>query len=337
MAAENLTSLAIGMQTDDLTVAEKYEDIVGDILSRKDTELGIWGTFVNLLGVYAVTQQYDLLERQTDLNERTVDYAERYLELAEDNYQDITLDAYQRQSDLYDRFTTLFQGFEQTFLDAASPLREYTPDYATQQGRATAGVGQQFSMIRQRRARQRSRYAAGECCHESLMLDIAQAQAMGDAMNRGYRYEDEKKYRMDEWYWQRFSQAMQMVENMRAGVITGLNGGVANATGAVGAIGSAIGQLSNAVRGASSAMQDQASFFGTLANGAFQYSGFQAGRGSVQGLVSGLSAGARGLFGGSAVSDLAIQPAGGISSGYDILNQGLSMGQTYVSGWRPAG
>lgn len=335
MSEGELTSLSVGMQTDNIVVAETYQDIVDSILTRKDAEIGIWGTFMNLLGTYAVVQQYDLLERQTDMNERMVDYAERYLELAEDNYQDITLDAYQANRALFDRFVTSFQPFETEFLSEAGTLRTYTPNYAAQQGRATAGVGQQFTMIRQRRARQRNRYAMGECCHENLMLDIAQAGAMSDAMNRGYRFEDEKKLRLDDWYWQHYSQAMQLVENMRSNVITGLNGGVANATGAVSAISGMMSQANAAVRGAGEALQDQASFFGTLANGAFRMSGFAQGQAGVQGMIGNLGAGARGLFGGNVSSQVAVQPQGGISTGYNIMNVPLALNQTRVSAWRP--
>lgn len=321
--------ISIGLSTDDVAVANVFDGTVNDILSRKDEELGIMGTFMSLLGTYALIEQHNLLERQTDLNERMVDYSERYLELAEDNYTEITLDAYRAQRSLFDRFAASpFQDFEEEFLEMATERQEYTPDYALHEGRAVAGVGQQYTLLRQRRARQRRRYNAGLCCHENLMLDIAQANAVVDAQNRGFRYEDEKKMRLDEWYWQHISQAMQVVENMRANVITGLNGGVANATGAVSAISGVLSQGISAARGASAAIQDQASFFGTLSNGIFEAIGFGRGRGSVSGNYGPITTGMVGMrdlmSGGSAMASLSGMNVGGMASGYAPIQDNLS-------------
>ena len=320
-------SIGISLATENVAVASQFHDTVGELLERKDTELGFMGTFMAALGTYGVIQQYQLLERQTDLNERTVDYAERYLQLAERNYDEITLDAYTAQKALFDRFTSQFAPFELEFLNEAKSRLNYEPDYEGQAGRATAGIGQQYTLLRQRRRRQRSKYATGECCHEELMLDIMQATALSDATNRGYRYEDDRKLRLDEWYWQHYSQAIQLVENMRANVITGINSGVANATGAVSAITGMLSQMNAAVRGASDAMQDQASFFGTLSNGAFRMMGFNWGRNSV---ASGYGPMTRGLFdplsavaGGSATGSLNTSSAGGITTGFGNISSTL--------------
>lgn len=319
-------SIGISLSTENVLVAEQFDSTVGNLLDRKDTELGFMGTFMGLLGTYGVVKQYDLLERQTDLNERMVDYAERYLTLAENNYTDITLNAYNRQTALYDRFLTDFAPFELEFLNEAKSKLDYTPDYAGQAGRATAGIGQQFTTMRQRRARQRSKYATGACCHEDLMIDVMQASALADAMNRGYRYEDDRKLRLDEWYWQHYSQAIQLVENMRANVITGINSGVANATGAVSAITGMLSQMSSATRGLSDAISDQASFFGTLSNGAFRMMGFNWGRHSVAGGYGGITRGGfdpLASIGNTAASSLAVAPSGGISTGYNNVNSRL--------------
>lgn len=321
--------ISIALSTENVAVAEQFDGTVDDILSRKDEELGIMGSFMTLLGTYALIEQHNLLERQTDMNERMVDYAERYLNLAEDNYTDITVDAYQAQRELFDRFATgPFQGFEEQFMEMATERQEYAPDYALHEGRATAGVGQQYSLLRQRRNRQRRRYNMGACCHENLMLDIAQANAVVDAQNRGFRYEDEKKMRLDEWYWQHISQAMQVVENMRANVVTGLNGGVANATGAVSAISGVLSQGIAATRGASAAIQDQASYFGTLSNGIFESIGFGRGRGSVSGnygpITSGMTSMRSLMTGGSAMSSLGGMNVGGMATGYAPIQDNLS-------------
>lgn len=321
--------VSLGFSTDEVAVAAIYEDIADSILEREDQKIGIMETFMGLLGTYGLIRQYELLERQTDMNERMVDYSERYLELAEDNYTDITLNAYEAQRQLFDRFAATFQGFEEEFLNEASERTEYTADYPLHEGRAMAGVGQQYSLLRQRRARQRSRYDRGLCCSEELLLDISQAQALTDAGQRGFRYEDEKKMRLDEFFWTKYSQAMQLVENMRSNVITGLNGGVANATGAVSAISGVLSQGIQATRGASAAIQDQASFFGTLSNGAFEVIGFGRGRGSVNGnygpITTGMTSMSTLMGMGSARSGLSQMSSGGISSGFRAVPDNLSV------------
>lgn len=323
--------VCLSFSTDDPAVASAYSSIASRVLRREDSKISLMGTFMGLLGTYALINQYQLLERQTDMNEDMVGYAERYLNLAEDNYSDITLNAYNKMVDLYDHFTTSFQPFEKTFLDQARSVLTYTADYDTAEGRAMAGVGQQYSLVRQRRARQRSRYAVGACCSEDLLLDIAQANALVDASNRGYRYEDEKKLKLDDWYWQHYSQAIQLVENMRANVITGLNGGVAGATQGLGAIAGMMQTANSAVSNMGNAIDNQASFFGTVSNGAFRMMGFNDGRSQVPsgyGPITSALGSTRGGFGGTALGSLAIAPAGGLNMGYDILN---TMGTNFQS------
>lgn len=325
---ESDVGVSLGFATDDIAVAGVYQNIASDVLQREDDKISLMSSFMSLLGTYGLIRQWELLDRQTDLNERMVDYSERYLMLAEDNYQDITLDAYTGMRQLFDRFVANFQAFETEFLNFASQDKTYTANYPLHEGRAMAGVGQQYSLLRQRRARQRRRYDRGLCCSEDLTLDIAQAQALTDAAQRGFRYEDEKKMRLDEFFWSKYSTAMQMVENMRANVITGLNGGVANATGAIQAISGVLSQGIQATRGASAAIQDQASFFGTLSNGAFEAIGFSRGRQSVGTNYGPLTSGMTGigeLMGmGSARSGLSQMSSGGIQSGFRAIPDNLS-------------
>lgn len=324
--------VCLSFSTDNVAVADTYSSIASQAMSREDSKISLMGTFMGLLGTYALIQQYSLLERQTDMNEDMVSYAERYLDLAEDNYSDITLDAYRKQVSLYTKFVDDFEPFEKEFLNEAKSKITYDPDYDSAEGRAMAGVGQQYSLVRQRRNRQRSRYAVGACCSEGLLLDIAQANALVDASNRGYRYEDEKKLKLDDWYWQHYGQAFQLVENMRANVISGINGGAAAATSGVGAIAGMMNSANNTMRNMSDAIGDQSSFFGTMSNGAFKMMGFNAGRSQVPsgyGPITSALGSQRGGFGGTALGSLAVAPQGGLNMGYDMLQQ---MG-TNFSNW----
>ncbi|MFV0512503.1 MAG: hypothetical protein ACK5MY_02535 [Jhaorihella sp.] len=304
--------IAVSLATDNPLVADTWADAVNDILDRKDTELGYMGILAGLVGTYGLIRQYELMERQVDLNERVVDYTER-------NYDEIALPAYEHNEDLFVRYETDFAPYELEYINEAKSKLEYTPDYEGQAGRAMAGVGEQFTRLRQRRTRQRRKYATGECCSENLLLDVMQAQALAQASNRGYRYEDERKLRLEEWYWSRYASGAQLVETMRANVISGVNSGVANASGAV-------GQITAAARGATDAINTRASFFGTLSNGAFQLAGFDWGRNSIRtgyGPFTGGGYNPLAMLGNSAMTSLSTTGAGGLSSGFSSINARL--------------
>lgn len=243
-----------------------------------------------IIGTYGYIKQAELLERQTDQQDELVAQGERYLELAERTFEEVTLDAYGLQKNLFLRYRDQFAPKEVDYLDEALRLREYDPDYALQEGRAISSVQANIDRARLKRARQRPRYATGACCYEDTWFAIEGARLTTDAANRGYRFEEDRKFRLDQWYWTRWTAGAQLVENMRAHVISGVNSGVANVSGGLGQIGSAVGQLGNLVQSQGAALRDQASFFGTLANGAFRFSGYSFGMGAGMAGPSGASA-----------------------------------------------
>lgn len=272
-------------------------EAVQETSSTQNAFLTAYQVLLGLIGTYGVIAQSQRLDDMVELNERQVVVAERYVGLAEDNYRDVTLETFERQRDLFDRYVTTFQAFEQEFVDEARRLIEYIPRYSVQEGRAVANVGMTFGALRRRRQLQRSRYDCGAHANESLIMDMAEAAAGVDALNRGYRYEDEKKLQLDQWYWSRYTTFGQFVDGMRAHVITGINGGAAGATQGIHAITGAVGQMGQAVQGMTSALGDQASFFGSLSNGAFTQLGFLMGQQSVPTIGSAFTQGPMGASG----------------------------------------
>lgn len=283
---------------------------------------GFMQALMGIIGIYGFIKQADLLERQTDLQEEVVEQGREYLELAQRTFEEVTLDAYRCQKGLFERFKNLFQKCESEFLDESKRLVEYEPKYKVQEGRAVSSVQAAMDRARKRRSRQRGKYATGQCCHEDIWFAMETARLEVDAVNHAYRYEDDKKIRLDDWYWSRQTTGAQMVENMRAQVINAVNGGVSNVSGGLSSIGSALGELRLGTNGLSGALRDQASFFGTLSNGAFRAAGFTGGQQAGQqvgpsstwfGSGAGNS-GPAGLFGGFAQPGSSIG-GGGATSG----------------------
>lgn len=253
---------------------------IADAYTAAHTQTFGWqNVLAGIIGVYGFIKQAELLERQVDLQEDLVAHGERYLTLAERTFDEVTLDAYTCQKSLFERYKDDFDACMDFYVSESKRLTEYTPAYALQEGRAMTEVQGAFDKARLRRQRQRGKYNTGQCCYEETFFAVAFAQTTVDAANHGYRYEDDKKIRLDDWYWRRITTGAQIVENMRSHVISGVNGGVANVSGGLASIGGALGELRGAVEGEAAALRDRASFFGTVSNGAFRMAGFSQGYG----------------------------------------------------------
>jgi hypothetical protein len=235
---------------------------------------------LGIIGTIGLFRQWDALDRSLDIAERHVAVAEDYYALSERHYEEVALDAYTCQKELFQKYVDDFADCGKLFVDTAKAEVTYTPDFALHEGRAMAGVGAQFSRLRLRRNRQRAKFNTGECCAETLMLDVAQAVALTDAGNAGYVYEDQRRIQLDQWFWARFESAANFISQMRATVVSGVNGGVANTTGAIGAIGGAVGRLGEATRMQQDALNNMASFWGSISNGAFRMMGGMQGYGA---------------------------------------------------------
>lgn len=234
-------------------------------------------TLASVIGVYGYIRQAAALDRQVDLQERMTDHAERYIDLAERSFEEITLDAYTCQKKLFTRYDDTLDQCVDEFLGETKRLKEYDGQYKVQEGRAVGSVRRAIDRARVNRANSRDRYGVGRCCHEGIWFDMEQARLESTAANAAYDAERARKIQLDEWYFQRQSIGAQLVENYRAQVISGVNSGVTNVANGLNAIGGAVGSAIRAAGQQGDAIRDQASLFGTLANGAFRFAGYSAG------------------------------------------------------------
>lgn len=239
----------------------------------------IWQQLLStIIGIYAYVKQWEAIKEQIKIAQRYVAIAERYLSLAEDNYHNIAVPTWERQRDLFDRYKTDFAHRENEYVAEAFRLKEYQPDHKLWEGRALGMVQSRFDRSIQQRMRQIGKYNRGRACHESLQFAIMRGLATVDAMNHGFRYEEEKKRFLDQWFWQRQTAGVKVVETMRGHVISGINGGVAGANSAMQVVGSSVRNLGSATEMLMGAWANMADFWGGIGNSAMQMAGYGQGR-----------------------------------------------------------
>lgn len=259
--------------------ADKYKEVNDSYRKEYLIPQMVWQNILStIIGIFAYVKQWEAIKKQIAIAERYVTLAERYYGLAEDNYFQIAKPTWQRQADLFDRYRTDFAHRENEYVAEAFRLKEYEPDHHLWEGRALGVVQSRFDRSIQQRMRQLGKYNRGRACHESLQFAIMRSLATTDAMNHGFRYEEEKKRLLDQWFWARQTAGVKVVETMRGHVISGINGGVAGANSAMQGIGTAVGQFGKATETLMGAWANMADFWGGMGNSAMKMAGYAQGR-----------------------------------------------------------
>jgi hypothetical protein len=277
-----------------------------------------------LVGVYALVKQHQLMKEYLKLAKRQVVIAEEYLQLAKDHYHSISVPTWKCQKMLFDRYVSGFAPYETEYLSDAFRLKEYSPEYKAQEGRAIATVQAMFDKARLQRLRQNGKYNRGRACFDSTYFAIMQAQAKVAAVNHAYRFEENRKFKLDQWYWQRRTQGVAVVSDMGNRVVGGLNGGAGVANQGLGLVGDAVGRVQGAFGFVENGYTNLANFWGGLANTAFQFAGYSYGRSQAMPFSGGM--GGSGIMGGSGsglggvMSNSMYSPMGGGYGGSAVLS-----------------
>lgn len=259
--------------------ADRYKEVNDAYRKEYLIPQMIWQNLLSsLIGIYAYVKQYEAIKKQIAIAERYVAIAEKYLRLAEDNYFKIAVPTWERQRDLFDRYKTEFAHRENEYVGEAFRLKEYQPDHKLWEGRAIGLVQSRFDRSIQQRMRQLGKYNRGRACHESLQFAVLRGLATVDAMNHGFRYEEEKKRFLDQWFWARQTAGVKVVETMRGHVISGINGGVAGTNNAFGAVNAAVRNFGDATENLMGAWANMADFWGGIGNSAMKGAGYAQGR-----------------------------------------------------------
>lgn len=324
------------LATDDVAVANVWAPKVQDAINKWETQQNDWQAIATqktnwqqvlagLTGIYGLIKQHGIIKEYLKLAKEQVAQAERYLKLAESHYNEVALPTYKCQKELFTRYLGQFGGYETKFIAEAFRLCEYCPDYKLQEGRAIATVQAQFDRAQQQRRRQVGKYNTGRACHDATQFAISGALAKVAAVNHAYRFEENRKFKIDQWYWQRKLAGASFVADMRGNVISGLNGGASVATSALGGIASALSARGSAVDGAGSGYGALASFYGGLAQTGFTTMGYGIGRNAAMPYGAGMYGGSQGLLG-------SVMPGGGSSSGGSVMNAVVEYGGLNDSG-----
>ena len=292
-------SVSAGLATSLEGAPGKYEAVnnryIG-YLEKRDTWQSIIGAAV---AAYGLIKQSELLERSTAVAERAQNMAEAYLTLAQNAYSTIAVPTYTRLAALYDDSLSCFKMVQCLYLQETMRLKEYTPEYDVQMGR-TIAIGQhQFDVAARQRSRAIGPYASGRCCDDATRFGIQRATAVAGLINHGYRYEEDKKRKLDAWYFDRQTQGAQFMTQWRGHIIQGLNGGAGIANAGLSSIGSAVNANTTASAGVSKAYGDSATFWSTVAGHGITMAGFDYGNNRTRGRSSQTAFG-----GGSSYSNL---------------------------------
>ena len=254
---------------------------------------------------FGLIRQYELQRDALALAERGVVIAERTIELSERNYNEIAVPIFQRMRDYFDDCVPDMKNVQRAFIDKAFGCEEYVPDYEGQEARAKFRVASQFTQARKQTRRSRGKGAVGYICDQDIRFSIAQAQAASDAANRGYRFEDARKIQLDQQCFERCQVAASLANSITGQVFNGLNGAASVVNNALTGVSRASNSLVEQLNQAANSTTNNADFFGSIANGGFNFLGsnsFQApATNSVFGSPFGFGGGGSGFGGGSGI------------------------------------
>lgn len=253
-----------------------YETEVDRKYAVEDRRVQWQEVLAGLIGTYSIVQQYNLNRRMVELAERAQDSADELKDLSIQNYNEIIKAAFDKACDYWNRYLNTLSQYEPRYMQDAFANTDYDPEYATQKGRAMAGVQRSFDVAIKAAHRARSPYAVGACCDATTRLNIARANAMVALSNASYRYEDQKKITLEEQYFQRKTAGMRVLASI-AGLAGNMMTGAAGLSSAgINAVSNAVSQGNDAYGQMANAVAGMGDFWGTIGSGAFRYMGYNS-------------------------------------------------------------
>lgn len=267
------------IDTEQPSVAQDWCNCQLDYLNNYYRPRDEWQKALSILvGIYAMIKQHQIMQEYLALAKEQVAKAERYLRLAERHYYEIAITTFNCQKSLWNRYLDDFGSFETRYVADAFRLIEYDPEYKVQEDRNIRCVGSMFDMAARQNARQRGKYNPGFACHDNAYFSIMRVQSQVSAVNHFYRHEENRKLVFDEWYWQRQTAGIGIVDSMGNRTVAGLNQAGQVANQALGQVNNAVSLVQNAFRFVENGYTNLANFWGSVANTAFQFAAYQQGR-----------------------------------------------------------
>ena len=228
---------------------------------------------IGAISTFGYVQQFNLQQDALALAERGVVIAERTIELSERNYNEIAIPIFQRFRDYFDDCVPDMKNVQRAFIDKSMACEEYTADFDGQEGRARGQVAPQFDAARKQVRRSRGKGSIGYVKDQDIRISIAQAVATSNAVNLAYRFEDNRKIVLDQQCFERCQAGAAMASSITAQAFNGLNGAASVVNSALSQVQGATGNLIAQLNETAQSVQNNADFFGSIANGGFRFLG----------------------------------------------------------------
>lgn len=221
--------------------------------------------FISAIGMY---KQYQMYEQMGDLAEAQKAMVEAQMAIYNSTFKDITKPSHERARDkLYGTYwNDLYRQVKQA-IDCGLGSCEYD---ATEAGveaaaRAVADVAIVMRTARRTAKRSLSPSAVGACCDNDFRMASLQAQLTSDAVNSAIRYTDEKKFKWDQFFWQKMTGAATIIQNI-GGLAANVHANAAsNITSIINSGTAVLGAANQATESGFSALNAQAGLFGGIA------------------------------------------------------------------------
>jgi hypothetical protein len=233
-----------------------------------------------------IVKQYEAIEKQGNLADAQRDVALRQITLTEKNFNDLILPAYKQADEyFYKYFRKQWEPKLAKIADCGLQDCEYTPDFNRWVGRGIADAVKVINGAKRANKRALDCYSAGACCDQEYRMAELQARLTVEVVNMGRMHEEEIKAKKDAFYWNRFVNVAQMVNNIGSLAANLQHSGKQSLSQGLNSIQAAVSGFDAAVGSGFSALSQAGSFYGGLGGLAGRISGQQAGEGVAQAIL----------------------------------------------------
>jgi hypothetical protein len=250
------------------------------------SKVSLQGVVNSFLLAAGYAKQFDLAAEQGRLADAQRDAVGRNITLTERNYTELALPAYKQAETYFHQYYR--KTWEPRLLDIAKcglANCEYTPDYNRWIQRGIVDVAKVINGAKATAKRALDPYSAGLCCDIDYRFADLQARLTVDTINLGRVHEDERKLRIDQFYWNKLTTTANLINSI--GVMAGnMNQyGKQGIASALQLQTSAISGFDNAVQSGFSALGQSANLYGSLGRALGDNRGTAQGREVGQGIL----------------------------------------------------
>ena len=228
-------------------------------------KLGVQGVISSLLTAVGLYKQYDALGKQGDLFEAQKDVALRNIALAERSFNETFMPSYKAANDYFEKgFRKQWEPILVKVVDCGTKECEYEEDYTRHTSWAVADA-EKIVNAAQRSARKVGACSiAGACFNQDYRFAELKSRLVVDAKNLGRAFEDDVKLKKDTFYWNRFTTAATIAQNVGSLASNIMINGKGSLINSLQTINQASTGLDAAVASGFSTLSNQGAFYGGI-------------------------------------------------------------------------